>query len=429
MVITDKKITIEYENIDDFVIPLNTLFELTVLYNNVKYEFLINIKKNNDKLIVLGGGFMPQDKVKKFKDKPYYMRWSWEFKESVIYYNDPTRYLNSMFRGGWGIGTEDDYYLENIKNILLKLTSKCNILNENILFYGSSMGGFMSLLLATMVKQSTALADIPQLDVSKDTYWDEFKEICFNNKSEKHILENYGYRLNFIQMMKKENYIPNAIMVLDYSFKYDVKSQYSSFFSEKLNEIPFHKNSNNIKVFIVGKNNGHFHLSQDETMYLIDNIINKKLISSLPSNYDKFIDENQNLLWKYLTARFDIKNFGRFNNKITIVENSDDKSLISTPEWFTNYQGEGTVIHSTKGKLTLKIKCHNDGELFIWLKGIDFRDSSGRIPIYINFTNIYINDEKICEEDTLVTHDKPFVFKKRVKDSEIINLIVSWRPA
>ena len=180
MSITNKIILIKYEDLYDLNFPLNQLFELKVDFNNIIYEFLINIKSHSDKLIVLGSGTLHESKLIEYENKPYYNRWSWDFNESFICYNDPSRYLSNKIQGLWGVGTEEEYYLENIKNIILKIASKLNVYNENILFYGSSMGGFMSLMLATMVKQSTALADIPQFNLIHMKYhWEDFKEFSF----------------------------------------------------------------------------------------------------------------------------------------------------------------------------------------------------------------------------------------------------------
>ena len=130
---------------------------------------------------------------------------------------------------------------------------------------------------------------------------------------------------------------------------------------------------------------------------------------------------------KYMTARIDLKNFGSSTNNIEILENSDSAASIFNPKWFTNRLGIGTQIQSMKGFIHLKIKCINDGKLEIILRGVDSRNKSGqRVPIFINYTDFKINNELIIEEPIVVWHDEPFIFNKKVKNNDVVNIIVKW---
>lgn len=431
-----KKIELNFNDLINFNLPLNSTFELIIHLNNVKYEFRINIKENCDKLLVLGSGAVPIEQIKRFKDKPYYNRLTWNFNVSTIYFNDPTRYLNNELQGGWGIGIEEDWYLKNIKDIILKISQKCNIINENILFFGSSMGGFMALFLATMVKQSKALVDIPQLNMNiyMEKHWNNIKKFSFNNKSDDYVLKNYSHRINIIDMIKKENYIPDATLILNYSHLFDIKQQYAYFFGEELNKINFTENSNFIKVIIHGKIKGHAPLSNEETYKLINFVFNKKSINDWMENLNEYrypkttVSSKQvNLLNKYLTARIDIKNYGVINNTVEIIKNSDMESTIDYPSWFSDQNGKGVVLNSYAESINLLIKCYNDGELLIKFMGVDYRNKENqRLPIYIKYTNIYVNNENVNEHERIACHDQPLIFKKKVKDGEIISLNVSW---
>ena len=429
MKITENIINIEYHNLESLELPLDTPFELIVNLNTVKYEFYIHLKKNSKKLVALGSGLIPVDYMKRFENKPFYTRWTWNYNESFLCYNDPSRYLDKRIRGGWGVGTENEYYLENIKNIILKICDKLDIINENILFYGSSMGGFMSLMLATMVKQSTALADIPQLNlIHLKDHWDDFKKFFFKNRSDEYIIKNYGHRFNVIEMIKKEKYVPNALLVLNYTYPEDARLHYQQFFSEKLCDVPFNEVSNNLKIIINGKNKGHEPLSPTDSMYIVNALLNKKKITNHIKEYSNYTQkENDNLL-KYLTARIDIKNNGDENNSINIEKISDKNVKIDYPDWFSDEYGNGMTIHSTSGNLYLKIRCNNPGKLIIKFRGPDIRDNnSERVPIFIKYTNIYINENNLNDSEKIVWHDTPFIYSKQVEDSEIVKIAVKWK--
>lgn len=146
-------------------------------------------------------------------------------------------------------------------------------------------------------------------------------------------------------------------------------------------------------------------------------------------NYDFINSKMISSLLNYITLRIDIKNNSIECNTIKLIENSDDDSTFDFPAWFTNHFGKGLVLESIKGKIKIKFLCINDGVLEIRFRGKDVRDRQGnRFPIYIDLTNVIINDDVILNENKLVWHDEPFLFKKDVVDGEIISIDVEWMP-
>lgn len=141
---------------------------------------------------------------------------------------------------------------------------------------------------------------------------------------------------------------------------------------------------------------------------------------------------NQNFelfLEKYYTARIDIKNYGTDSNNLMILDMNDLNSRIDRPDWFNDFSGAGIQIQSSHGVLDLKIKCINDGELKIILRGTDVRDKNGkRFPVYIDFTNFSVNGKSIIEGSELTCHDQPYSFSKLVRDSEIVDVHIEWMP-
>ena len=156
---------------------------------------------------------------------------------------------------------------------------------------------------------------------------------------------------------------------------------------------------------------------EDETKH-IENEINSQ-----------YFNENAEFLIKYLESRIDIKNYGTETNNIVLLKSNDSSMNITQPSWFNNEEGVGTVVKSVKGDLNLSFKCVNDGKLVIGFKSIDYRDKTGNIiPIYIDYTEILVNDKSIIEGSQVSWHDSPFIFEKEVEDGEIINIKVSWVP-
>ena len=129
----------------------------------------------------------------------------------------------------------------------------------------------------------------------------------------------------------------------------------------------------------------------------------------------------------YQTARLDLKNTGNETNSFEIIENSDTHSKINWPKWMENDKGKGAVIESKKGNLDLKLKMVNEGEFELFLRGIDSRDKNKkRRKILIDYTTLTINDKEYIEGHEFAWHDEPFILKKSVKNSEILNIHIEW---
>lgn len=259
-------ITTSYEELTENLkkIPLNERVGLVVILNDVKYEFLVHITSVED-LICFGPSALPNmDYINRFKGRPMFTRHSWMFSESTIFYNDNTRYVwDGAVGAGWGIGLPEDYFLENIKDIILKITNFFYIENENIIFYGSSMGGFMSIQLATMVKNSHAIAENPQIDATKWMKSFYVDKGMFSPLYSKETLSKFEpYRYNIIEMIKKESYIPNLTIVHDINSE-DISNQLIPFF-EKLDELPFTENDFNKIKIIIEPNSHHMPIPKNK---------------------------------------------------------------------------------------------------------------------------------------------------------------------
>lgn len=273
--LVNKIINIDYDELTTFCFPMDEKFGLSVMLNNVKYEFLIQFKYNNDKIVCLGSGNKADDDPHD-NSRPYFHRNSWSFDASTIWYNDPTRYLSQELPGAWGVGKEDNYYLRNIGKIIVKLANRIKLNEKNLLFYGSSMGGFTSIQLATMFKGSTALADIPQLFFQNHIRFDQVCKYAFPNMSKEEIMKKYRYRFDVLNMMVKEEYIPNAIIVLDCSER-DINTQYIDFI-KGINQLPDIKDKTNSIKIVLNNINSHNPINKKESQQLVNEISSKNLM-------------------------------------------------------------------------------------------------------------------------------------------------------
>lgn len=271
----DENFIMDMKDLKNANFPLDKLFSLEVNHNNVKYEFLIRFSSKNKNLICLGSGAYDPRKL----TPPIYNRHSWQgfFEESVIMYNDPTLYLTPnaplshefpTLSLGWGIGKNEDWYLLGIKDIISILANNNHINPEDILFFGSSGGGFTSVVLSTLIKKSTAIINNPQIFCNEALgLFNNVLNVCFENLDKETVLKQYGYRVNAIELFKLEKYVPPMTYIVNVKSEFDLEKQLIPFMT-KLSALEFFKD--NVTIILYASEDGHNGvMDKDQTINLI----------------------------------------------------------------------------------------------------------------------------------------------------------------
>ena len=133
------------------------------------------------------------------------------------------------------------------------------------------------------------------------------------------------------------------------------------------------------------------------------------------------------LMWAWDFTRIDIKNIGLPSNTIRFLE-IDRDVRVSFPDWFNFGNGVGCVLQWPNNNVHFLFSCVGDGELKIYLKGVDFRDiDNKRVPIYVNFQKMIVNERVDFEKDTLVWHDQQYVFEKISEDGQVFFIDLKYR--
>lgn len=330
--LVDKIVNCDFEELKSITFPKNELFGLNVNKDGIKYEFLLNIKDNVDKLLILGSvarrSLSPED-----RKRPWFHRGSWAFEESTIHYNDPTTYIHPDLTMGWGIGTKNKWYLKEIALIIKEIGVKIKIPQKNMIFLGTSEGGFTSLMLSTLINDSICISEMPQFNV-KDYggggHWNLLKEHIFLNMTDEEIFEKYGHRVDVITLFNKTNYIPKSYLILDCSVEGDLKYNYIPFL-KRLNELPYNEFQNNLKIRIDGKNKGHCGSDYLSTRETIKKIIyleyggKSYLDYIVPSNGFSVINREENGV-EFSNGKHSIFVYENFNDDIeTAIKNYKNK--------------------------------------------------------------------------------------------------------
>lgn len=264
---------IDFYDLEKYKVKENSIYILEIRKNNVKYEYLINRKKENDKLIIFNNGAVAGGNVK----FPVFQRHSWSkiLKTSSIFCMDPTLYVNNL-SVGWGVGKNEDYYLENSSLILKKIIEKMNIDLKNTVIYGTSAGGFLSIIMGIYLKGSTVLADNSQLDVSNWAFIsavDCVIDYCFDNIA---TALKYPERFNVVDAFIKNNYVPKIYLHVNLCSKVDNSMQLAPFL-EKIEKMKKITEYNNIEITLhYEENKGHDGLNQCEALNEIYKILDAK---------------------------------------------------------------------------------------------------------------------------------------------------------
>jgi hypothetical protein len=155
----------------------------SILIDEGLFECLL-VKKDEPRLFVLLSGARDPEK----QSLPKFDRWSWArlFPGSVLCISDPTLYLDpNRLRIGWYVGTENHNWLKSMAALVAHVAKDLGTLQQHVVTYGSSAGGFAALMLAAELRHATAVAINPQTDICKysERFVNKFLELAFSNRS------------------------------------------------------------------------------------------------------------------------------------------------------------------------------------------------------------------------------------------------------
>ncbi|MBS6561689.1 MAG: glycosyltransferase, partial [Clostridiales bacterium] len=266
-----KEVTIYDYELPQHEILKDSMYILRVLKDDVPYEYLINRRSDMDKLIVFHNGAVAGGNV----SVPIFQRHSWAkiLKTSSIFCMDPTLYVNSFLQLGWGVGKNENYYLENSSLILKKIIEKMNIPLENTVIYGTSAGGYLSILTGIYLKGSKVVADNAQLDVRNWIFKEALDSVltfCFDHIG---TALNYKERFSVIDAFEKHSYVPKIYMHVNLCSMADNSTQLVPFLkqAEQMKDI---KEYHDIEVFLhFEPTKGHNGIGMNEAIEFLYHIL------------------------------------------------------------------------------------------------------------------------------------------------------------
>jgi pimeloyl-ACP methyl ester carboxylesterase len=183
------------------------------------FDYYLN-KKNSNTLLV----FLPSAAVNGERILPAFRRWRWSLElegYDVLCVADPAMRLSEKLLGAWCVGTRNSWPLPLIMNHIAQL--KATLGYTEIVFCGSSLGGFMALQMGTLAKEmgldlgtGGVYAENPQVNLM--TYYqgpaDLIAEVGFGVPNRNMVAREFEKRFNVTQLMFETGLAPDGYLVV-----------------------------------------------------------------------------------------------------------------------------------------------------------------------------------------------------------------------
>ena len=217
-----KKVRYEELEEEDFCPESPTIYE--VLWNGITYEFLVSHHPGDRQAVIFGSGSINGE-----MELPIFRRNSWAdyVPHTTIWYFDPTLYafdresLRSDIYIAWGYGTNERWVLKDIAHLLRKILARQNIMQEDVLFFGSSGGGYMSMVLAAMFKGKATVINPQFFAQNFNAKQVEDLGTSVLRPGEEFITE----RLDVLKVFEREGYFPQIHVMQNLQAGEDIHAQ------------------------------------------------------------------------------------------------------------------------------------------------------------------------------------------------------------
>jgi hypothetical protein len=149
-----------------------------ILSKDSLFEFFVDNKKSKKVVIMLPGATDRSKTIKNFQRHS----WSDDFNCSVVSFIDPTINEYNDLSIGWYQGSVGNYLIPKLAIAISTLIKSLGVCESDVLFFGSSAGGFASLKLADYFPKTTVVVINPQIYLNHYTHTHYQKLISYSYK-------------------------------------------------------------------------------------------------------------------------------------------------------------------------------------------------------------------------------------------------------
>lgn len=230
---------------------------------NAIFHAFVNVVPASRALIVFLPSARSADRSK--WQNPQFSRWKWtqHVPVSSLVLDDPTIADNDLI-GGWFQGTRDKWGIDAAAEVIAAVAQQQRIPESRILLYGSSIGGFASLMLAARLREAYAIAEVPQTDLRTYPFMRHIRsmvELVYGSSDVPTVAAQFLGRFSVLERWQMEGIVPRCHIIHEVSDEPHGSSQFSPFATQMIGaHMPQMKN---VTIEILNRGCGHAALTME----------------------------------------------------------------------------------------------------------------------------------------------------------------------
>lgn len=181
----------------------------------------------SDKLIVMFNGAVSRSSDKDPRNVFQRRTWSDELPANVLYLADPTLSNENNIQIGWGQGLGHNSPLNAMVRCSAFIRDYLQLANRDILFYGSSAGGFQATYVHAFFRESTFLVNNAQFDWTKyyKSFVQEIADYSHGGRTVADLVRSEDATTNVLDVFLQENSDINGTYMVNLTSRIDYRTQ------------------------------------------------------------------------------------------------------------------------------------------------------------------------------------------------------------
>lgn len=205
-----------FESIDDIIIHSEpAIYRINI--DGYYLHLFFRPDFSSDKMYIFSPGYLERKKY----SHPYFQRMSWleRINASGIIITDPTLSIHNDIGIAWFQGTKKRFAIPLIVRVLEKFRLFMKVERKKVLFFGSSAGGFASLMMSCLMKGACCVVNNPQTEVLmfRENIKDKMLTRCYPDMSSEDIIRHFTPRLSVASYFIANKHIPKCIYIQNIS--------------------------------------------------------------------------------------------------------------------------------------------------------------------------------------------------------------------
>lgn len=228
----------------------------------------------SDKLIVLFNGAVNRDNGKNPREIFQRRTWSSDLNANVLYLADPTLSPDNRIQIGWGQGLGQNNPLTTMVKCTEYVREYLGLDNKDILFYGSSAGGFQATYVHAFFPGSTFLVNNAQFDWTKyyKSFVDEIAKFSHGGRTIPELRNAQDVTTNVLDVFIRKNADIKGTYMVNLASRIDYQTQLpavNEFLRKRLTSADDQTTEFTIQVYS-DKKLGHMPLPKEQTLAAIN---------------------------------------------------------------------------------------------------------------------------------------------------------------